>query len=130
MHDTNHVVLIGNLGQEPELRQTPSGKSVCNLRVATSKREGEREFTAWHAVVAWGHLAETAAALRRGDRVCVIGELRTRKYQTRAGDDRWAVEVVASFVAGEERPGQHAQAVEAPAAAGGFGDDDPDSIPF
>jgi len=99
----NRVILIGNLGQDPETRQTTAGKTVTNLRVATSdswkdKQTGEqREQTEWHSVVMFDRLAEIAAEyLRKGSQVYLEGKLRTRKWQDKDGNDRWTTEVHAN----------------------------------
>ena len=99
----NRIILIGNLGQDPEVRQTTTGKTVTNLRVATSdswkdKQTGEqREQTEWHSVVMFDRLAEIAAEyLRKGSQVYLEGKLRTRKWQDRDGNDRWTTEVHAN----------------------------------
>ena len=99
----NRVILIGNLGQDPEVRQTTSGKTVTNLRVATSdswkdKQTGEqREQTEWHSVVMFDRLAEIAGEyLRKGSQVYLEGKLRTRKWQDKEGHDRWTTEIQAN----------------------------------
>jgi single-strand DNA-binding protein len=99
----NKVILVGNLGQDPETRYMPSGKAVTNLRVATSeswkdKQTGEqREQTEWHSVVMYDRLAEIAAEyLRKGSQVYLEGKLRTRKWQDKEGRDRYTTEVQAS----------------------------------
>jgi single-strand DNA-binding protein len=92
----NKVILVGNLGQDPETRAMPSGKAVTNVRIATSdswrdKQTGEqKEATEWHTVVFFDRLAEIAAEyLRKGSQVYVEGKLRTRKWQDKAsGADR------------------------------------------
>jgi single-strand DNA-binding protein len=100
----NKVILVGNLGQDPETRAMPSGKAVTNVRIATSdswrdKQTGEqKEATEWHTVVFFDRLAEIAAEyLRKGSQVYVEGKLRTRKWQDKAtGTDRYSTEVVAN----------------------------------
>src|SRR5512139_227669 len=99
----NKVILIGNLGQDPESRTTPGGTTVTNLRIATSeswrdKQTGEmKEQTEWHTVVLWNRLGEIAAEyLRKGSQVYVEGRLRTRKWQDKSGNDRYTTEIVAS----------------------------------
>lgn len=99
----NKVILVGNLGQDPETRAMPSGKSVTNVRIATSdswrdKQTGEqREQTEWHTVVFFDRLAEIAAEyLRKGSQVYVEGRLRTRKWQDKTGNDRYTTEIVAN----------------------------------
>ncbi|HMA11517.1 MAG TPA: single-stranded DNA-binding protein [Steroidobacteraceae bacterium] len=99
----NKVILIGNLGQDPESRTTPGGTTVTNIRLATSeswrdKQTGEmKEQTEWHTVVLWNRLGEIAAEyLRKGSQVYVEGRLRTRKWQDKSGNDRYTTEIVAS----------------------------------
>lgn len=99
----NKVILIGNLGRDPEVRATAGGVTVTNLRVATSeawndKATGERkEATEWHSVVLFGRLAEVAGEyLAKGRRVYIEGRLQTRKWQDKDGADRYSTEVVAS----------------------------------
>ncbi|HEU4616452.1 MAG TPA: single-stranded DNA-binding protein [Gammaproteobacteria bacterium] len=99
----NKVILIGNLGADPETRYMPSGSAVTNLRIATSeqwkdKESGEQqERTEWHTVAMFGRLAEIAAEyLRKGSQVYIEGRLRTRKWQDRDGNDRWTTEIVAN----------------------------------
>ena len=98
----NKVILVGNLGQDPDTRYMPSGSAVTNLRIATSeqwkdKQTGEqKERTEWHNVAMFGRLAEIAAEyLRKGSQVYVEGKLRTRKWQDKQGNDRWTTEVIA-----------------------------------
>jgi single-strand DNA-binding protein len=98
----NKVILVGNLGQDPETRYMPSGGAVTNLRLATSeswkdKQTGEpQERTEWHSVAMFGRLAEIAAEyLRKGSQVYIEGKLRTRKWQDKSGADRWTTEVIA-----------------------------------
>ncbi|RME86736.1 MAG: single-stranded DNA-binding protein [Zetaproteobacteria bacterium] len=98
----NKVILIGNLGQDPELRYTQDGTPVCNVRIATTERfknrQGEmQERTEWHNVVFWGRLAEIAAEhLKKGDRVYVEGRLQSRTWQDNQGNNRITVEIRAS----------------------------------
>ena len=99
----NKAILIGNLGQDPEVRHTPSGSSVCNVSLATTeswkdRESGERrEKTEWHRLVFFGRLAEiTAEYLRKGSQAYVEGRLQTRKWQDQSGNDRYTTEVVVS----------------------------------
>ena len=99
----NKVILVGNLGADPETRYMPSGGAVTNVRLATTrswkdKNTGEQqERTEWHRVVLFGRLAEVAAEyLRKGSQAYVEGELRTNKWQDRDGNDRYTTEVVVS----------------------------------
>jgi len=98
----NKVILVGNLGKDPETRYMPSGSAVTNLTLATSeawkdKQSGEQqERTEWHKVAMFGRLAEIAAEyLRKGSQVYIEGKLRTRKWQDKEGKDRWTTEIVA-----------------------------------
>ncbi|MBI6529030.1 single-stranded DNA-binding protein [Proteus vulgaris] len=97
----NKCILIGHLGQDPEIRYMPSGGAVANLTLATSeswrnKQTGEmKEKTEWHRVVIFGKLAEIAGEyLRKGSQVYIEGSLQTRKWQDQSGQDRYTTEVV------------------------------------
>ncbi|EGR3965619.1 TPA: single-stranded DNA-binding protein [Vibrio cholerae] len=97
----NKVILIGNLGQDPEVRYMPSGGAVANITIATSetwrdKTTGEqKEKTEWHRVTLYGKLAEVAGEyLRKGSQVYIEGQLQTRKWQDQSGQDRYSTEVV------------------------------------
>jgi single-strand DNA-binding protein len=99
----NKVILIGNLGQDPDTKAMPSGTTVCNLRIATSeswkdKQSGEmKEQTEWHTVAMFGRLAEIAGEyLKKGSQVYIEGRLRTRKWQDKSGNDRYSTEIVAN----------------------------------
>jgi single-strand DNA-binding protein len=148
----NKVILIGNLGADPETRAMPSGTTVANLRVATSeswrdKQSGEQqERTEWHRVALFGRLGEIAAEyLRKGSQVYIEGSLRTRKWQDKQGTERYTTEIVANemLMLGGRSSGASAAAPEArdrsdmaepvggraePAARGG--NDFDDDIPF
>ena len=98
----NKVILVGNLGADPDTRYMPSGAAVTNIRIATSeswkdKQTGEqKERTEWHKVAMFNRLAEIAAEyLRKGSQVYIEGKLRTRKWQDRDGNDRYTTEIVA-----------------------------------
>ena len=98
----NKVIVVGNLGNDPDTRYMPSGGAVTNLSVATSeqwkdKQTGEqKERTEWHKVAMFGRLAEIAAEyLRKGSQVYIEGKLRTRKWQDRDGNDRYTTEIIA-----------------------------------
>ena len=100
MASVNKVIIVGNLGRDPETRTFPSGDQICNVRIATTdkwkdKQSGEmREHTEWHSVVFNGRLAEIASQyLRKGSQVYVEGSLRTRKWQDQSGADRYSTEV-------------------------------------
>ncbi|ATJ84394.1 single-stranded DNA-binding protein [Halomonas beimenensis] len=99
----NKVILIGNLGQDPDVRFTPSGTAVANLNLATTdtwtdRQSGQRqERTEWHRVVMFNKLAEISQQyLRKGSRVYVEGRLQTRKWQDQNGQDRYTTEIVAN----------------------------------
>ena len=97
----NKVILIGNLGADPEIRYTQSGTPVCNFNVATTERwkgqDGQQqEQTEWHKVVAWRRLAEICSEfLSKGSKVYIEGKLQTRKWQDQNGNDRYTTEIVA-----------------------------------
>src|SRR5262245_38414586 len=97
----NMVVLIGNLGKDPEIRQTNNGKSVANFTIATSEtwrdRDGERqEKTEWHNCQVWieGLVKVVEQYLSKGDKVSVVGKIQTRKWQDKDGNDRYSTEIV------------------------------------
>ena len=103
MASINKVILIGNLGRDPEVRYTPSGAAVCNVTVATSrnwkdKTSGERvEETEWHRVVFYDRLAEIAGEyLKKGRQVYVEGSLRTDKYTDKEGIERYSTDIIAN----------------------------------
>ncbi len=145
----NKVILVGNLGADPDTRYMPSGKAVTNIRVATSESWKDRqtgdqqERTEWHTVVLFDKLGEIAAEyLRKGSQVYIEGSLRTRKWQDKEGKDRYSTEIVARDMqmlggrgggagGGEPRPARSAPAEErsAPAPAPDTGEFD-DDIPF
>ena len=98
----NKVILVGNLGADPDTRYMPSGKAVTNIRVATSESWKDRttgdmqERTEWHSVVMYDKLGEIAAEyLRKGSQVYIEGKIRTRKWQDKEGKDRYTTEVIA-----------------------------------
>ncbi|MGM0593234.1 MAG: single-stranded DNA-binding protein, partial [Pseudomonadota bacterium] len=99
----NKVILVGNLGQDPEVRYTANGAAVANISVATSeqwtdKQTGQKqERTEWHRVVMFGRLGEIAGEyLRKGSQVYLEGKIQTRKWQDQNGQDRYTTEVVAN----------------------------------
>jgi len=111
----NKVTLIGNLGQDPDMRSTASGAAVTNLRIATTERRKDRDgnwtdHTEWHSVVAFGRTAENVGKYcRKGKQIYVEGRLQTRKWQDRDGRDRYTTEVVADnirFLGGGAGQGQ------------------------
>jgi len=138
----NKVLVIGNLGQDPETRYMPSGSAVTNLRLATNeswkdKQTGEqKERTEWHSVAMFGKLAEIAAEyLRKGSQVYIEGKLRTRKWQDKSGNDRYTTEIVADemqMLGGRSGGGAPAMADPGGASAPqrSSPDDFDDDIPF
>ena len=102
MASVNKVILVGNLGRDPEVRYSPDGAAICNVSIATTsqwkdKTSGERkEETEWHRVVFYGRLAEIAGEyLKKGRSVYVEGRLKTRKWQDKEGQERSTTEVIA-----------------------------------
>lgn len=103
MASVNKVILVGNLGADPETRYTASGDAICNIRLATTeswkdKNSGDkREITEWHRVVFYRKLAEIAGQyLRKGSQVYIEGRIRTRKWQDKEGQDRYTTEIEAA----------------------------------
>lgn len=100
----NKVILIGNLGADPEVRFTPGGQAVANFRIATSEswtdKQGQKqERTEWHRIVVWGKLAELCGEyLKKGRQCFVEGRLQTREWQDKEGKKNWTTEVVAREV--------------------------------
>jgi single-strand DNA-binding protein len=154
MASVNKVILVGNLGADPETKYLPSGDAVSNIRLATTDRwkdkaSGEmKEATEWHRIAFFGRLAEIAGEyLKKGSQVYVEGRIRTRKWQDKEGQDRYSTEIVADSLqmlgsrggSGEPRgearsdaaSQKPAEAKVAPAAKkpGKF-DDMEDDIPF
>ncbi len=130
----NKVIIVGNLGKDPETRYMPSGSAVTNLRIATTeawkdKQSGEQqERTEWHSVAMFGRLAEIAAEyLRKGSQVYIEGKLRTRKWQDKEGKDRYTTEILADEMqmlgskGGGGAAGAGAGAMGGATAAGGSG---------
>jgi len=132
----NKVILIGNLGADPEVRYMPSGGAVANVRIATTetwkdRQTGEsQERTEWHRVVLYGRLGDVAKEyLRKGSRVYVEGRIQTRKWQGQDGQDRYTTEIVANDMqmldrregsapwAGPEPPGDEPAESTAPSRA-------------
>jgi single-strand DNA-binding protein len=144
----NKVILIGNLGADPDVRYTASGAAVSNINLATTESWRDRESgeqqekTEWHRVVFFGRLAEIVAEyLRKGSQVYVEGRLQTRKWQDKEGNDRYTTEIVANemqMLGGRPGGGDYSQSASRPAPVaeeksssapqeGDFVDDD---IPF
>ena len=110
----NKVILVGNLGADPDMRYTPSGQGVCELRVATSEswndKNGQRqERTEWHRIVVWGKRAEVCSKyLAKGRQVFVEGRIQTRTYDDKDGNKRYITEIIANdvqFLGGGGREG-------------------------
>ena len=122
----NKVILVGNLGQDPEVRYMPNGGAVANITLATSeswrdKATGEmKEQTEWRRVVLFGKLAEVASEyLRKGSQVYIEGQLRTRKWTDQSGQDRYTTEVVVNVGGTMQMLGGRQQGGNAGASAGG-----------
>jgi single-strand DNA-binding protein len=154
MASVNKVIIVGNLGADPETKYLPSGDAVTNIRVATTdkwkdKASGEmKEATEWHRIAFFGRLAEVAGEyLKKGSQIYVEGTLRTRKWQDKDGQDRYSTEIRGDVMqmlgrregGGEARPlpergAARSEAKPAPAAAAakkpGKFDDMEDDIPF
>ena len=126
MASLNKVMVIGNLGRDPEVRHTQGGTTVANFSVATTEGRGSgeerKEYTEWHRVVVWGQQAETCGKyLTKGRQVYVEGRLQTRVYEDNEGVKRQATEIVArevKFLGGRNGHG----------SGGGQGEDD--EVPF
>ena len=149
MASVNKVILVGNLGADPETRYQPSGDAITNIRVATTDRwkdkaSGEmKEATEWHRVAFFGRLAEIAGEyLKKGSQVYIEGRIRTRKYQDKDGVERYSTEIIGDRMqmlgsragAGEGRASEppaeaKASGTAAKKPAGKF-DDMEDDIPF
>jgi single-strand DNA-binding protein len=120
MASVNKVILVGNLGADPEVRYLPSGDAVANIRLATTDRYKEKasgemkEMTEWHRVSFFGRLAEIVSEyLKKGSSVYIEGRIRTRKWQAQDGTDRYSTEIVADQM----------QMLGGRGGAGGGGDD-------
>ena len=158
MASVNKVIIVGNLGADPETRYTPSGDAVTNIRVATTDRWKDKasgdmkEATEWHRISFFGRLAEVAGQyLKKGSQVYIEGSLRTRKWQDKEGQDRYSTDIRADVMqmlgrregsgeppaeresrGGESRGGE-SRSAERPAPAkkpAGKFDDMEDDIPF
>jgi single-strand DNA-binding protein len=154
MASVNKVILVGNLGADPETKYLPSGDAVTNVRIATTDRwkdkaSGEmKEATEWHRIAFFGRLAQIAGEyLKKGSQVYVEGRIRTRKWQDKDGQDRYSTEIVADQMQmlgarsgsgeprGEPMAARAAAEPKTPATAGaakkpGKFDDMEDDIPF
>lgn len=152
MASVNKVILVGNLGKDPEVRYMPNGDQVTNITVATSEQwtdkatNEKKEATEWHRVVFFRKLAEIAGQyLKKGSQVYIEGKLKTRKWQAQDGTDRYTTEIQADELKmlgkreggadgpppiGEKTPPAQSKAGEpAPAGTGDFSDIDSD-VPF
>lgn len=148
----NKVILVGNLGRDPEIKYTASGAAIANVTIATTdswndKQTGEKvEKTEWHRVVAFQRLAEIMGEyLKKGSQVYIEGRLQTRKWQDQNGQDRWTTEIVANDMqmlggrggdvggqqqgsgGGFRKPAEQQQTAAQPVSDNDFADDD---IPF
>lgn len=139
MGSVNKVILIGHLGQDVEVKSFQNGGRIANLRVATSetwrdKQTGEKkQKTEWHSVVIQGDglVGVAERYLRKGSKVYIEGQLRTRKWQDQSGNDRYSTEIVARELTMLDGSGGNQQEQRRqPQPAGGFADDLDDDIPF
>lgn len=152
MASVNKVILVGNLGRDPEVRYSPEGAAICNISLATTsqwkdRNSGEkREETEWHRVVFYNRLAEIAGEfLKKGRSVYIEGRIKTRKYQDKeTGTDRYSTEIVAEemqLLGGNPGQSNESQSHPQPAPKGGKGrggkgkpapqaNDQDDDIPF
>jgi single-strand DNA-binding protein len=152
MASVNKVIIVGNLGADPETRYTPSGDAVTNIRVATTDRwkdkaSGEmKEATEWHRISFFGRLAEVAGQyLKKGSQVYIEGSLRTRKWQDKEGQDRYSTDIRGDVMQmlgrregageppverGEPRASEPRSAPPPPKKPAGKFDDMEDDIPF
>src|ERR1039457_4067065 len=147
----NKVILVGNLGGDPETRSMPSGMTVTNIRIAAieswkDKASGaQQERTEWHSIALFGRLGEIAAEyLRKGSQVFIEGKLRTRKWQDKQGNDRYSTEIIADNMqmlgarggaaagerSGSGTPREEFDQTPPPAASGSAKEDFDDDIPF
>ena len=125
MATLNKVMILGNLGRDPEVRNTQSGRTVANFSVATTDSwgtgEDRQERTEWHQVVVWGKSAEACGQyLTKGRQVLVEGRLQTRRYEDKDGVTRYVTEIVA----------QQVQFMGGKNGNGGGQGEDPDDVPF
>ena len=128
MSGVNKVIILGNLGQDPEVKFMPSGEAVANISIATSeswkdKQTGEqKEKTEWHRVVMFGKIAEiTGEYLKKGSKVYIEGALQTRKWQNQQGQDQYTTEVVVKGFGGKmEMLDSKSQSQSAPQQQTGF----------
>ena len=133
----NKVMIIGNLGADPELRQTTSGTSVCEMRIATNeswfdKQSNERkDRVEWHRVIVWGASGENCAKyLSKGSKAYVEGRIQTREWQDQSGNKRYTTEIVANSVQFLSTKGSAGGGSHAPSGGGGSQQFNDDEIPF
>jgi len=133
MASVNKVILLGNLGADPEVRYTPSGVAVANFRIATSetwkdKNTGEKkEKTEWHGIVAWRRLGEICGEyLKKGSQVYIEGSLQTRQWEDKEGNKRYTTEVVAYKMQMLGSPGDR---MESRASQGDLPEEPPPNLP-
>lgn len=131
----NKVMLIGNLGADPEMRYTANGNAMTRLRMAVSRSygtdDGRKEETEWFTVIAWSKLAELLGQhLQKGRKIYVEGRLATRSWDGPDGQKRYATEVVANQVLFLDRPQAGGFGDPGMPMGGGGGDLDPDDLPF
>jgi single-strand DNA-binding protein len=121
MASVNKVILVGNLGSDPEVRYTPSGRAVANFSLATTERftnkEGEKEErTEWHKIVAWARLGEICGEyLTKGSQIYIEGRLQTRNWEDRDGNKRYTTEIIAQamqMLGGSKKGGEVKSAEE------------------
>jgi single-strand DNA-binding protein len=136
MASMNRATLIGHLGRDAELRYTQGGTAVASLNVATSERwkgkDGElNQKTEWHKVTVWNKLAEFAGKLQKGSQVAIEGRIETRKWQDKAGNDRYTTEIVAnSVLALGPKPGERVVKGDHQEAPPAEEEDGGEQIPF
>lgn len=135
MPSVNKVIVLGNLGRDPEVKYTAGGDAVCNLSIATSEqwkdKNGEKqERTEWHRIVLFGRQAEIAGEyLKKGRSVYIEGRLQTRKYTDKDGVEKYSTEIVADrmqLIGGRDDAEERKPAAQKQQAGGSFSDD----IPF
>ncbi len=135
----NKIIVVGNLGRDPELRYTPQGTPVCNFTVATNEKRKDRngemqDITTWFRVTLWGRQAETASQfLTKGRPVYVEGRLRVEEWQDRDGKQRYTLEVHATdlqFIGGRTEEGQPQQAGRSSQPESATEELSDDDIPF
>ncbi len=139
MASVNKVILVGNLGADPELRYTPSGAPVATFRIATNEtwinREGQKEEKVeWHRIVAWGKLAEICGEyLHKGSQVYIEGRIRTRTWEDRDGNKRYITEILATNMQMLGSPRREMETTSETSSLDSTGTDLPeeeDDIPF